>query len=228
MSVGSAVAFGVVGGLFLLGAGAFGYAASQGFWITWQHGQAQHSGLGSLGLGLNVGAWVAHGVLPGIGSAPAGGGGSASGSGSGGAGGAGIVKRLPPPTENGEASGFGAPILSDEVLAECDPQLPTAQTCIGWTRGWNTAYVIGESMKRVKSYARTNGLAYYQPRRQKDAEQDILTRNANWILLTMSRNARIYDIGFNTTRGTRSANYMMERAIIMELGYPNYIYDPQP
>lgn len=55
-------------------------------------------------------------------------------SGGGGGGGSGTVPRTPPPTENGEAIGFGAPILAEDVLAECDPQLPTAQYCIGWTR----------------------------------------------------------------------------------------------
>jgi hypothetical protein len=56
---------------------------------------------------------------------------------------------LPPPTENGQASGYGAPVLSDDVLAECGPQLPTAQVCIGWTRGWNNPKWLNQSQELI-------------------------------------------------------------------------------
>ena len=132
LTSGGAITLAVVFGIIAVGIAAqLGATASQGIWHAWSVWQAEHPAPGSPGrtdTTSGSGPSYTRSQTNGLDAVQA-----ASG-GNGGSGGSGTVPRTPPPTENGEAIGLGAPIISEDVLAECDPQLPTAQYCIGYTR----------------------------------------------------------------------------------------------
>lgn len=139
LTSGGAITLAVVFGIIALGIAAnLGATASQGVWHAWSVWQAEHPAPGApgrTGTTSGSGPSFTRSQANALDAAQAAAGaGSGGGSGGGAGGGNGTVPRTPPPTENGEAIGLGAAILSEDVLAECDPQLPIAQYCIGWTR----------------------------------------------------------------------------------------------
>ena len=80
--------------------------------------------------------------------------------------------------------------------------------------------VIGETMDRVNSYARSIGAKWYQAWRIEPFDEALaLKRNERWIRGVIRKGYRIIDIGIDTQRAVRSKFYGLERRIIEELGY---------
>ena len=89
--------------------------------------------------------------------------------------------------------------------------------------------VIGEGMDRVKEVAKSIGAKWYQawsknfPEGRLMTEKELgnaLKRNARWIKEKINEGYKIYDIGIDPTKGTRSPFYELEKKILQELNYP--------
>ena len=95
------------------------------------------------------------------------------------------------------------------------------------------AIIIGEGMGAVKASAKTlqsQGIIvkWYQAwsknfpanRLMTPAEFDAAkARNARWLNTKINQGYKIYDIGIDATRSTRSPFYKLERKILHEKGY---------
>lgn len=80
--------------------------------------------------------------------------------------------------------------------------------------------VIGETMDRVKGYARSIGAKWYQAWRIEPFDEALaLKRNERWIRGVIRKGYRIIDMGIDSQRAVRSKFYGLERRIIEELGY---------
>ena len=74
--------------------------------------------------------------------------------------------------------------------------------------------VIGETMTRVKAYAKEIGADYYKAWKMTPYDEaKALARNENWIQGKMSQNYTIYDIGIDQSRAFRSKAYELETSL---------------
>ncbi len=99
---------------------------------------------------------------------------------------------------------------------------------------WGKAIVIGEGMGAVKTTAKTlqsQGInaKWYQAwsknfptnRLMTPAEMDAaLARDARWLNTKINQGYKIYDIGIDVTRTTRSPFYQLEQSILQQRVYP--------
>jgi len=96
------------------------------------------------------------------------------------------------------------------------------------------AIVIGEGMGAVKTTAKTlqsQGInaKWYQAWSKNFPTNRLMTpaelsaakaRNARWLNKKINQGYKIYDIGIDATRATRSPFYQLERSILQQRGYP--------
>ena len=99
------------------------------------------------------------------------------------------------------------------------------------------AIVIGEGMGAVKTTAKTlqsQGInaKWYQAWSKNFPTNRLMTpaelsaaqaRNARWLNTKINQGYKIYDIGIDATRATRSPFYQLERSILQQRGYPTTI-----
>jgi RHS repeat-associated protein len=99
------------------------------------------------------------------------------------------------------------------------------------------AIVIGEGMGAVKTTAKTlqsQGVnaKWYQAWSKNFPTNRLMTpadlsaaqaRNARWLNTKINQGYKIYDIGIDATRATRSPFYQLERSILQQRGYPTTI-----
>jgi RHS repeat-associated protein len=106
----------------------------------------------------------------------------------------------------------------------------------GAARG-SKAIVIGEGMGAVKTTAKTlqsQGInaKWYQAWSKNFPTNRLMTpaelsaaqaRDARWLNAKINQGYKIYDIGIDATRATRSPFYQLERSILQQRGYPTTI-----
>lgn len=81
--------------------------------------------------------------------------------------------------------------------------------------------VIGETMDRVKAYARSIGAKWYQAWKIKPYDKTLaLKRNERWIRSVIRKGYKIIDRGIDKARFIRSEAYALEKRIIKALKYP--------
>ncbi|WP_149272943.1 FG-GAP-like repeat-containing protein [Pareuzebyella sediminis] len=144
-----------------------------------------------------------------------------------------FIARIPDmsPGQLGYFSGFASEKIVEGVIVSRGAEL-FSNTKIG-TR----AVVVGEGMDAVKTTVKTlqsQGVnaKWYQSWSKNFPTNRLMTpveinaahaRNARWLNTKIDQGYKVYDIGIDATRTTRSSFYQLERSILQQRNYPSII-----